>query len=80
MAFLLPLLPMAGRAALIERVHFMSYGARDPAKEIPMSRAAVDRAFAEKFLTSVDSPLDYGVYFLFHDWWAEAPQDHVRKP
>jgi ubiquinone biosynthesis protein Coq4 len=33
----------------------------------------VDRVFAEKFLTSVDRPLDYGVYFLFHDWWAEAP-------
>lgn len=33
----------------------------------------VDRAFAEKFLISVDRPLDYGVYFLFHDWWAEAP-------
>ena len=42
-----------------------------------MSRAAVDRAFAEKFLTSVDSPLDYGVYFLFHDWWAEAPQHAI---
>lgn len=33
----------------------------------------VDRAFAEKFLVSVDRPLDYGVYYLFHDWWAEAP-------
>ncbi len=34
----------------------------------------VDRAFAEKFLTAVDRPFDYGVYLLFHDWWAEAPQ------
>lgn len=33
----------------------------------------VDRAFAEKFLVSVDRPLDYGVYFLFHDWWDGAP-------
>lgn len=33
----------------------------------------VDRAFAEKFLVSVDRPLDYGVYFLFHDWWEGAP-------
>lgn len=33
----------------------------------------IDRAFAEKFLTSVDRPLEYGVYFLFHDWWEEAP-------
>lgn len=37
----------------------------------------VDRTFAEKFLTSVDRPLDYGVYFLFHDWWAEAPSDAI---
>ncbi|MEO1015488.1 MAG: Coq4 family protein [Pseudomonadota bacterium] len=38
----------------------------------------VDRAFAEKFLVSVDRPLDYGVYFLFHDWWAEAPGDAIE--
>ena len=37
----------------------------------------VDRTFAEKFLTSVDTPLEYGVYFLFHDWWAEAPQSAI---
>lgn len=37
----------------------------------------VDRAFAEKFLISVDRPLDYGVYFLFHDWWAEAPASAI---
>ena len=34
----------------------------------------VDRAFAERFLWAVDRPMDYGVYYLFHDWWAEAPQ------
>ena len=34
----------------------------------------VNRDFAEKFLRAVDRPLEYGVYFLFHDWWAEAPQ------
>lgn len=37
----------------------------------------VDRAFAEKFMTAVDRPFDYGVYMLFHDWWAEAPQDAI---
>jgi len=34
----------------------------------------VDRDFAERFLWAVDRPMAYGVYFLFHDWWAEAPQ------
>ena len=34
----------------------------------------VDRDFAERFLRAVDRPLQYGVYFLFHDWWAEAPE------
>ena len=33
----------------------------------------VDRQFAERFLRAVERPLEYGVYFLFHDWWAEAP-------
>ncbi len=37
----------------------------------------VDRDFAERFLRAVDRPFDYGVYFLFHDWWAEAPQDAI---
>lgn len=41
------------------------------------SEPIVDRAFAERFLTAVDRPLDYGVYLLFHDWWAEAPQDAI---
>lgn len=39
--------------------------------------ATIDRAFAEKFLTSVERPFEYGVYFLFHDWWAEAPQTAI---
>ena len=34
----------------------------------------VDREFVERFMWAVDRPMDYGVYFLFHDWWAEAPQ------
>lgn len=42
-----------------------------------MSEPIVDRAFAEKFLTAVDRPFDYPVYFLFHDWWAEAPQEAI---
>ena len=37
----------------------------------------VDREFAERFLWAVDRPMDYGVYFLFHDWWAEAPQSAI---
>lgn len=34
----------------------------------------VDRDFAEKFFRSVDRPLEYGVYQLFHEWWEKAPQ------
>jgi ubiquinone biosynthesis protein Coq4 len=37
----------------------------------------IDRAFAEKFLISADRPLDYGVYFLFHDWWEGAPTSAI---
>lgn len=33
----------------------------------------VDRDFVERFMWAVDRPMEYGVYFLFHDWWAEAP-------
>ena len=43
-----------------------------------MSKAPiVDREFAERFLWAVDRPMAYGVYFLFHDWWAEAPQPSI---
>ena len=42
-----------------------------------MPEPLVDRDFAEKFFRSVDRPLDYGVYFLFHEWWAEAPQKAI---
>ncbi|MEM9621047.1 MAG: Coq4 family protein [Pseudomonadota bacterium] len=37
----------------------------------------VDREFAEKFMRAVDDPMAYGVYFLFHDWWQEAPQSAI---
>lgn len=37
----------------------------------------VDREFTERFMRAVDRPLEYGVYFLFHDWWAEAPQRSI---
>ena len=42
-----------------------------------MAEPLIDRDFAEKFLTAADRPLDYGVYFLFHEWWTEAPQDAI---
>ena len=38
----------------------------------------IDREFATKFLRAADAPLDYGVYLLFHDWWAEAPQQAIE--
>ncbi|MEM7080114.1 MAG: Coq4 family protein [Pseudomonadota bacterium] len=37
----------------------------------------VDRDFAERFLWAVDRPMKYGVYYLFHDWWAAAPEDAI---
>lgn len=37
----------------------------------------VDRDFAEKFMISVDRPLDYGVYFLHHDWWEVATTEAI---
>ncbi len=37
----------------------------------------VDREFVERFMWAVDRPMAYGVYYLFHDWWAEAPQDAI---
>ncbi|MDJ0921789.1 MAG: Coq4 family protein [Henriciella sp.] len=37
----------------------------------------VDRGFVEKFMISVDRPLDYGVYFLINDWWETATQDAI---
>lgn len=38
----------------------------------------INREFAAKFLRAADAPLDYGVYLLFHDWWAEAPQQAIE--
>lgn len=39
----------------------------------------VNREFAEKFLRAVDRPMEYGVYFLFHDWFEEAPQSAIDE-
>jgi hypothetical protein len=39
----------------------------------------VDRAFGEKFLTSVDDFYGYGVHLLFNDWWESAPADVIEK-
>lgn len=38
----------------------------------------VDRDFVRKFMVSVDRPLDYGVYFLFHDWWEGATSEAIN--
>ncbi|NJN51245.1 MAG: hypothetical protein HC809_05150 [Gammaproteobacteria bacterium] len=42
-------------------------------------KPTVDREFAEKFMKAVDSPMDYGVYYLFHDWWEKAPQAAIDQ-
>jgi ubiquinone biosynthesis protein COQ4 len=39
----------------------------------------VDRAFGEKFLTSIDNFYEYGVHLLFNDWWEKAPSDAITK-
>jgi len=39
--------------------------------------AKIDRTFAEKLLRTFDDPQEYGVHFLFNDWWAAAPQDAI---
>lgn len=39
----------------------------------------VDRAFGEKFLTSIDDFDAYGVHLLFNDWWEKAPADAIEK-
>lgn len=39
-----------------------------------MKEPIVDRDFADRFMRAVDRPMDYGVYFLFHDWFEKAPQ------
>lgn len=46
----------------------------NPAFEKP---PIVDREFVKKFMVSVDRPLDYGVYFLFHDWWEGATTEAI---
>lgn len=42
-----------------------------------MDEPLVDRDFVEKFFRSVDRPLKYGVYQLFHEWWETAPQSAI---
>ena len=37
----------------------------------------VDDGFVGKFMKSVNTPLEYGVYFLFHDYWEKAPQSAI---
>ncbi|MEM7363072.1 MAG: Coq4 family protein [Pseudomonadota bacterium] len=37
----------------------------------------VDRDFAERFMRAIDRPMDYGVYFLFHDWFENASERAV---
>jgi ubiquinone biosynthesis protein Coq4 len=39
----------------------------------------VDRAFGEKFLTSIDDFYGYGVHLLFNDWWESAPAEAIDK-
>ncbi len=39
----------------------------------------VDRAFGERFLTSIDDYDAYGVHLLFNDWWEEAPREVIEK-
>ncbi len=39
----------------------------------------VDRAFGEKYLTSVDNFYAYGVHLLFNEWWETAPADAIAK-
>ena len=42
-----------------------------------MKSPIVDREFADRFLRAVDRPMEYGVYFLFHDWFEAAPQTAI---
>jgi len=55
----------------------MASTADPPIEECPMTAPSIDKDFAEKFIHSVNRPLEYGVYFLFHYWWAEAPHSAV---
>ena len=42
-----------------------------------MQPPIVDRDFADRFMRAVDRPMEYGVYFLFHDWFEKAPQTAI---
>jgi ubiquinone biosynthesis protein COQ4 len=39
----------------------------------------VDRAFGEKFLTTIDDFYAYGVHLLFNEWWETAPHEVIAK-
>jgi ubiquinone biosynthesis protein Coq4 len=39
----------------------------------------VDRAFGERFLTSIDDFYAHGVHLLFNEWWESAPAGVVDK-
>jgi ubiquinone biosynthesis protein Coq4 len=39
----------------------------------------IDRAFGERFLTSVDNFYAHGVHLLFNEWWDKAPADAIDK-
>ena len=42
-------------------------------------KPTINREFAEQFLKNVDSPLEHHVYFLFHEWWTNAPQSAIDE-
>lgn len=62
--------------AISAKIYCKSQSTRQWVKDMQQEAkpAIVDRQFAEKFFTAVDRPIEYGVYFLFHDWFEQAPQ------
>ncbi len=56
---------------------YIDLEADDNVRKNLMTAPSIDKDFADKFIHSVNRPLEYGVYFLFHDWWAEAPQTAI---
>jgi ubiquinone biosynthesis protein COQ4 len=41
--------------------------------------APIDRSFGEKFLKSIDNFYDFGIDWLFNEWWETAPADAIAK-
>jgi ubiquinone biosynthesis protein COQ4 len=39
----------------------------------------IDQIFGTKFLKSVENFNEYGIHFLFNDWWESAPADAIEK-